>query len=778
MIYATKISTLPSDITSTTPVATLPSSSTTDETPTLTTIPEEATPTSTRLSASLGPSTSGNALPTDPFDGPGFTTIAPPQDISRGLETSTVTSASTQESDSVTTSIEAMVTSGAGAEPSTSAESDPSSNLFDGPGFMTIAPPSNIRTGSLSATSTSTIESSVISTSQLSTSEYLATDAPTPPGPITSVDSDATTVPTGTPTLGPGFSFIPFPGGEMESSSSTDMPSSTSTPPPADVPPEIPGGMDTTVMRSPLSTTVSTLSSSNPLPSLETTSEALLPSGTSAPMASSPGVVDTTGLPVSSGIPDLVLPSSVPDAYAPDPTGGPEVSSVPVSQSEPASTVDTSSPSSSTSDAPLPTSEGSTPTVTSSEASQPTASVIPGGPDLVIPTTTSDSFGTDAPGGRDPQATTASISSTSSVTSSEETSSAQVPTTVFVTVVVPTAPTATVTETVYPSLSTVTAEPSAPATTASTDNGDIIDPTRAVGPPPELILPTSAAESYKPAPTGSASPTFARSTTTILELVTRTQTDSVVVTRYTTLASTAAGVIPVPTDSDVLTTVFETQTAPAIVTSAPSLDASSNAPEFGNVISVTFTASYPVPLLPFPAGPSKPGGDDEDNGNGGIYTTIQMTTTYQRVGVSTPVSAPFTYIASTIDYPGPGADSPTTTATTSAVISTRPVRDGFVIPTGGLVISRRDVGGAQGVAIPEPTTSLTTLSTVKASGTDRAVPTGKGVGYAPTMRTNVERALAVPASLQAGSGAHQGQMSFGLLAVVFLVGIVAERMMV
>ncbi|KAK6334193.1 hypothetical protein TWF696_002694 [Orbilia brochopaga] len=716
----------------------------------------------------------------------------------------------------------------------------PTSNPFNVPGFVTIPlPPSPTGTStSLMSTSESSSESTPASTT--------ATAGDTTSSALT---TPMVPVPTGTPEFGPGFSFIGLPGQGGDSSSSSEpkssasdgvaltsslgfgntMSATTTTSQIYNMPSVTTSVLDDYTTESPLptveltstssslaaflTTTSELVSSSTSLPevitsssitemSSSTSSQFMIPSSTPETTSSTSNLPEVTepAIPVETdGVPDILLPSSSPEGYAPYPTDGSVVTTVTSTESEPISTTSTSL-SSTSSDIP--------PAEPSPEL--PSDAITGAPPDLVLPTTTSSGFGTNTLGGGGDYQTTAVSPAPSSLETTEtsssalqvETSSAEAPspTTVFVTVVVPTAPTATVTQTVYPSPS-----PDAPETSESTtetveptDGYNTAIPTGAIGSPPDLVIPTSMTESFASSPTSEAvqssstsavtstpiaSPTSTsvRSTTTVLQTVTLTSTKEVVFTSYSTVIATTPvaipdptqpEIIPVPTDSDILTTVFETQTASAIVTAVPPSDVHSNVPEFGNVISVTMSVSYPVPLFPIPAEP--------DSTVPVIHTTIQLSSTFQRIGLSTPApSAPFTYIRTTIPYPYPTQSPDADTSPTSVATSSPPIRTGFVIPG---IISRQDISASRAAStfdISNSAAAPTTLSTAIATRSGRTPSAKPRSVYTPVAVDNVKRVAAAQVrQLEARSSAPQNRAAFApavliLIAVAFLTSFVA-----
>ncbi|KAF3911291.1 hypothetical protein AA313_de0210284 [Arthrobotrys entomopaga] len=392
-------------------------------------------------------------------------------------------------------------------------------------------------------------------------------------------------------------------------------------------------------------------------------------------------------LPSQSGVPDLILPSSMPDGYMSNPASyGNDLptESAPLPTSEEV-TSSTSSEviTTATSEMPPPT---TTATILPTDTTAIPTPYVPIGtpgtgtaPDLVLPSTAASSGGEQTSTPDSEQTTTlvsviysteTSITTVSSSTS-EEPSSIAPPTTVFVTVVVPTAPTATVTQTVYPSsISDV------PETSQSTEevisttiSYNTANPGVTSGSAPELL--TSMSETnpyYAPQPTSSSSTSTSTSepvltstaltapalpTTTILKTFTITNTQNIVITTYETITATLSDIIPIPTGADVITTVFETS---SIVPPSGGSSAKSPVPDFGNIVSTSIQASYPPPLLPIPQNP----------GNVPITTTIQILTSFAPVELPSSVSAPFTYIASTIPYPTPNANAMTTQVPTTA----------------------------------------------------------------------------------------------------------------
>ncbi|KAF3920664.1 hypothetical protein ABW21_db0206997 [Orbilia brochopaga] len=715
-----------------------------------------------------------------------------------------------------------------------------SSNPFNVPGFVTIPVPTSltVATTSLMSTSTSEIASDSTSTSTIVTSIMGNTS-------ISSIE--AAPVPTGTPEFGPGFSFIRLPGAGGGSSLSIapasttsegvtvttslglgngmttttttsqiyNMPTGTTTALDSytteiSLPIVVPSASTSTSLAAFLTTTSEPVTSSS-LFEVSTSSSTFEPSSSPSSQvttaaSSSEAVTSTFAEPVTTeeaipvetgGIPDLILPSSSPEGYAPYPTDG-TGGTTSSAENEPVQTTPSSSSS---------TLSDSLPKAPSPEPSSAAVTGTPGAPpDLVLPTTTSLGFGTNTIGGGGDYMTTAvspapsSLEATESSSSAlqDETSSAEAPppTTVFVTVVVPTAPTATVTQTVYPSLSPSAPETSpATETVAPTNDYSTAILTGPIGSPPDLVIPTSFTESFAPSLTSGimqssstsstmlvtttlSTLTTIRSTTTVLQTVIVTSTKNVVYTTYSTVVATAPlaspeptqpEIIPVPTESDILTTVFETQTAPAVLTTVPPSDRHSNVPEFGNVISVTISVSYPAPLFPIPAEP-----DSTD-----IHTTVQLSSTFQRVGVSTPTpSAPFTYIQTTIPYPYPtqipNADtSPTSVATSSSP----PVRTGFVIPG---IISRQDISVSRAASTIDISNSgaaaPTTLSTAIVMSSDRTPSVKPRSVYTPVAVSNVKKAPAQV--LEARSSAPQNQAAFApvvfiLIAVAFSTSFVA-----
>ncbi|KAJ6255827.1 hypothetical protein Dda_9437 [Drechslerella dactyloides] len=740
----------------------------------------------------------------------------------------------TSATQTATSSSESQTTSAFSSSSSSSSSYEtPISNPFDVPGFVTIPVPSTL------ARTTTSLAITTTSDGSSDTSSSTATVS-------TAVETSIAPVPTGTPAFGPGFSFIRRPGAGGDSSSSIEVTSSpaqgaastsslgfgntasvATTSQAYNTPSETTSTLETSTIELPTSSVVSSASTSSSLIAFPTTtSEPATPSSTtvtetfaSSSESSSPvsEVIDTSStsadaistateivttvpaIPVATGgIPDLILPSSAPEGYAPYPTDGTTVTTSSSAEIEPITT---------TSNDVFPTTNGNLlPTEASPEPTSDVMTGTPGAPpDLVLPSTTSDAFVTDTLGGGGDYQTTAVSPSSSSLETTQSSSStlqemtssslaAPTPTTVFVTVVVPTAPTTTVTQTVYPSSS-----PSAPETLESTETAaptndyNTAIPTGTVGSPPDLIIPSSQAESVAPTfetetpesstttttatniastPIPSSILTSVRSRTTILQTVTVTSTKNVVYTSYRTviatnpsailepLRPTSPETIPVPTGSDILTTVFETQTATAILTAIPSPDSNSRVPEFGNIISVTLSVSYPAPLFPIP------GGLDST----AIRTTIQLSSTFQRVGISTPVpSAPFTYIGSTIPYPYPTLSPDADTSPTSVAVSSQPVRTGFVIP-GPIIISRQDFSASQaastydisnsGAAAP---TTLATSTVTSNGGTPSVKPRST---YAPVAVGNVKRApLQI---LEVRSSAPQLRAALGPAAFVFI----------
>ncbi|KAF3929055.1 hypothetical protein ABW20_dc0104260 [Dactylellina cionopaga] len=649
--------------------------------------------------------------------------------------------------------------------PSTTVENVLPTDSFTESGFTTIPLPSIIPTSSTIMSLTSTeVYASIPPTSVEPTQEIV--------GPTTTLEASTTSfseisssdvlVPTGSPTLGPGFTFIAPPAyntsttsngfisvtseaeGVTISTSSTDSKPATSilnTFVPSITTPDFAAPTTTEVVST---STVESLTSTLELP-VDTSTSAVtftsnvptsVPYDTPTSVASSTLGASSSELEVPSqtapGGPDIVLPSSTPDAYMPYPTYS-DVPSTSVTESEPVPTSNLVPSTNLAPEIPSTTEENVLPTETSVEPVPYVPTGTPGSPpDLVIPTTTLNGVGTNtvSGGGGEETVTVSSVGSTLYTTEtsvvtlspsnspSNSPSAVPSPTTVFVTVVVPTAPTATVTqtETFYPSPST-----NVPETSVSTQES--VPPTGSLGTaPPDIIPPTSTIGSYVTGPPVPSPSTSLQSVPTFLETITVTNTKNVVITSYSTVIATAPEVIPVPTDSDILTTVFETATA---------VETPSNAPDFGNIISVSMTASYPAPLIPMPA----------SKDNIPITTTIQMFSTYQGIELARPTDA------------------------SSVSTATGPVHTGYVIGGADVLTPRGNlasVPGPRDAALVKKSEvlprTLVTLSKV-----------ADGASYAPTAARLTVRAPVPVIETQTNASQRLGSMpslTFVLIAVV------------
>ncbi|KAK6524020.1 hypothetical protein TWF694_005688 [Orbilia ellipsospora] len=484
-------------------------------------------------------------------------------------------------------------------------------------------------------------------------------------------------------------------------------------------------------------------------------------------------------LPSQSGVPNLILPSSMPNGYMSNPGSyGSDLPSVTTAESTPLPTSEaaTSSTSeeivSSTTSEMLPSTTG---TVLPTDVTATPTPYVPTGtpgtaPDLVLPSTTANGFQTNTGNGSgDGQTSTPDSDQTTTLTSfnsvvyttetsvttissstSEEPSSIPPPTTVFVTVVVPTAPTATVTQTVYPSsISDVLETSQTTEVVSTTISYNTAIPGVTSGSAPELLTSTSATiatsiVSSEPALTSAALTAPALPTTTILQTFTTTNTENVVVTTFETITATVPDVIPIPTGADVITTVFETS---SIVPPSARKSTKSPVPDFGNIISTSLPASYPPPLLPIPQNP----------GNVPITTTIQIHTSFAPVQLPSSVSAPFTYIASTIPYPTPNANAMNTQMPTT-------VQSGFIIPTNAILPpGKRSVGALPKVDARDASAALpTTLSTA-------SVVKHQAV-YTPTAAAGNIAGRSVMQPLEARSNAPRTVAPFAV-ALTAVVGV-------